>query len=153
MTARKRGRPVKYDAETAARICAEVAKGRTLRAVCRDEGMPPESTVREWALDDREGFAARYARARDLMFEALADEIFDIADDGRNDWIEREGGAVVNGEAINRSRLRVDTRKWVLSKLKPERYGDKVAVTGGGEGDAPVQHALRVEFVGGRKDT
>lgn len=103
-----------------------------MREVCRQEGMPPESTVRGWAVDDREGFAAHYARSREIGYQTMADEIMEISDDGQNDWMERNGedneGWQVNGEALGRSRLRVDTRKWMLSKTLPKIYGDKIDV-------------------------
>lgn len=94
-----------------------------------------------WVLDDRDGFSDRYARARDLQLEAYADEIIDIADNAKNDWMERNGGEdnqswVLNGEHVQRSRLRSDNRKWILSRLKPEQYGDKL--THAGDKDAPV---------------
>lgn len=120
------GRPSTYKQETAELICKELSKGRTLKAICREEGMPPESTVREWVLDDSHGFAALYARARDFGLDAMADELFDISDDGSNDYIQTEDGEITNHEHINRSRLRVDTRKWYLAKLAPKRYGDRL---------------------------
>lgn len=123
------GRPSDYSVELAARICSELAQGRSLRDVCNDDGMPAESTVRAWAVDDREGFSAHYARAREIGYHAMADELLAIADDGRNDWMERRGeedaGWQANGEHIQRSRLRVDARKWMLSKVLPKIYGDK----------------------------
>ena len=126
------GRPSDYSAELAAKICSELAEGRSLRDVCSDEGMPAESTVRAWAVEDREGFSAQYARAREIGYHAMADELMDIADDGRNDWMERRGeedaGWQANGEHIQRSRLRVDARKWMLSKVLPKIYGDKQEV-------------------------
>lgn len=127
------GRPTDFTAEVAATICAELAKGRSLRDVCSDEGMPHESTVRAWALEDREGFSTQYARAREIGYHAMADELMEIADDAHNDWMVRRGeddaGWQANGEHIQRSRLRVDTRKWMLSKVLPKLYGDKVALT------------------------
>ena len=96
-------------------------------------------------MDDREGFAAQYARAREVQFLAIADELLEIADDGSNDWMQRtskdkSGGWELNGEHIQRSRVRIDTRKWILSKMLPKVYGDKaeVAVTGanGGPGQS-----------------
>lgn len=64
----------------------------------------------------------------------MADEVMDISDDGANDWMQRNDpdnpGYVVNGEHQARSRLRVDTRKWYLSKLAPKRYGDKIELSG-----------------------
>src|SRR5580692_5216704 len=87
--------------------------------------------------DDREGFSNRYARARDLQAQGIADELLEIADDGRNDWTQRtgndeRGGWELNGEHIQRSRVRIDTGKWLLCKMLPKVYGDKaeVAVTG-----------------------
>lgn len=130
MTEAKKGRPTQYTTEMAALICEFLSEGLTLRQVCRQDGMPPESTVRSWAMDDREGFFAQYTRAREIGYHAMADEIMDISDDGQNDWMERNGedneGWQINGEALGRSRLRVDSRKWMLSKALPKIYGDKV---------------------------
>lgn len=123
-----------YTPALADEICARHADGETLNEICRDEHMPSSSAVRRWVIDDIDGFAARYARARDLLLEHWADESIGIADDGRNDWMERHGkedkGWQANGEHIQRSRLRIDQRKWLLSKLKPERYGDSLKLTG-----------------------
>lgn len=126
------GETSKYTQATAEKICQHLADGMTLREVCRMDDMPPESTVRRWALDDREGFAAQYTRAREIGYHAMADDIVEISDDGSNDWMERNGddnvGWAINGESLGRSRLRVDTRKWMLSKALPKIYGDKIAV-------------------------
>jgi len=69
--------------------------------------------------------------------------MLDIADDGRNDWMERHGkedaGWQANGENIQRSRVRIDTRKWLASKLKPKKYGDKVDLTHGGPDGGPIK--------------
>lgn len=94
--------------------------------------MPNKSTVFRWLATHKE-FSDQYARAREEQAEALADEILSIADDGSNDWMEKQDkngqsiGWVVNGEAVNRSRLRVESRKWIASKLKPKKYGEKLA--------------------------
>jgi hypothetical protein len=95
--------------------------------------MPHEATVRNWALDDREGFSTQYTRARELGYMAMADELLEVADDGKNDWMERQGDEeqklyVLNGEHVQRSRIRVDTRKWLLSKALPKVYGDKIDI-------------------------
>jgi hypothetical protein len=91
--------------------------------------------------DDREGFASKYARAREIQAHAIADELLEIADDGRNDWLERnEGiGPELNSENIQRSRVRIDTRKWLLSKMLPRIYGDKSEVVMTGPNGGPVQ--------------
>ena len=93
-------------------------------------------------MDDREGFAAQYARAREVQFLAIADELLEIADDGRNDWMQRtgnDGGWDLNGEHIQRSRVRIDTRKWMLSKMLPKVYGDKTEVAVTGANGGPLQ--------------
>lgn len=135
MAENERGRPSEFTAEVAQQICSRLAEGRTLRDVCRDDDMPSESTVRTWANDNREGFYAQYARAREIGYHAMADEALEIADDGTNDWVERrrqDGSAeeVVDSEHVTRSRLRVDTRKWLLSKALPKIYGDKIELGG-----------------------
>ena len=73
-------------------------------------------------------FRDQYARARELQAEHWAEEIIEIADDSRNDFIEKEGRAALEAESenINRSRLRVDTRKWLMARLAPKKYGDRV---------------------------
>jgi hypothetical protein len=126
----KGGRPTAYVAELAHRICVRLADGETLAAICRDEGMPAPSTVRSWALDDREGFATLYSRARELQMYGIADEILEIADDGSKDVrISPEGRETVEYEIVQRSKLKVDSRKWLLSKLLPKVYGDKIETT------------------------
>lgn len=106
-----------YSEDTATEILERLADGESLAAICRDENMPGEKTVRAWALEDREGFSTRYARARELQAERWADEIVSIGDDVPSDR-----------DAVQRARLRVDTRKWLLSKLLPKKYGDRTEV-------------------------
>ena len=93
-------------------------------------------------LERDESKAERYARACDIRAEIIFDEMFDIADDSKNDYstkvINGEKVEVLNTENIQRSRLRIDTRKWALSKMKPKKYGDKIDVTSGGEKIEPV---------------
>ena len=117
-----------YSPAIAEEICRRLAEGEGLRAICRDEHMPTESTVRGWYVDDYQGFAAQYARARDIGLEVMAEETIEIADDSGLDVVMTENGPRPDGEAINRAKLRVDTRKWLLSKLAPKRYGDRLQV-------------------------
>lgn len=144
----EKGRPTVFSAELAEQICAALAEGRSLRDVCSADGMPAESTVRAWAIEDREGFSAQYTLAREVGYQAMADELLEIADDGRNDWMERRGeedaGWQANGEHIQRSRLRVDTRKWMLSKVLPKVYGEKQQLEHTGKGGAPLVPVLNV---------
>ncbi len=145
----KRGRPSKYTEELADAICTRLAQGESMRSVCRDEDMPVMDTMWRW-IREKEGFSEQYARAKQECADALVEEMMDIADDGSNDWMDRMNpdspGYQLNGESIQRSRLRVDTRKWVASKLKPKKYGDKIDV------DANVEGIIKVK-IGGNADT
>src|SRR5690606_8051201 len=85
---------------------------------------------------DRDGFSERYARARELGYEVMADELIEIADGGSDDW--------------QRDRLRVDARKWLLAKALPKRYGDRVTLAG--DAEAPLGVVLLPEVQGGADD-
>jgi hypothetical protein len=96
--------------------------------------MPAESTVRAWALDPQHPVSARYARAREIGAWTLADEILEISDAVDDDWTEKETKSgekvmVVNREVIDRARLRIQTRQWLLGKMLPRSFGDKVELT------------------------
>lgn len=104
---------------------------RSVRDVCSDDDMPAQSSVYDKLLEDT-AFAEKYARATERRADHMFDEMLEIADDGSNDWMERQEeqslGWRENGEALNRSRLRVDTRKWILARMQPRKYGDKMDV-------------------------
>lgn len=134
----KVGRPSEFTQETANRICKELSEGKSIRTICLAEDMPSAGTVYNWLLEeDKKEFLKQYAYARNAQAEHLFDELLEIADDGSNDLMTITKGdhsyEVENKEVVNRSRLRVDTRKWYLSKVLPKKYGDKVDVTSGGE--------------------
>jgi hypothetical protein len=124
------GRPSLYTPEVADSICERLAEGESLRSICRDEAMPALSSVFKW-LNLHAEFADQYTRAREEQAEALADEIVGIAD---NDCMEVEDSAVLTA----RDRLRVEARKWVASKLKPKKYGDRQVLAG--DPDAPLSN-------------
>ena len=134
-------RPSSFTQETADLICEQLIAGRSLRSICDDEGMPAGSTVCRW-LADNEPFRKQYAAAREAQADTLADEILDIADDARNDWMDRQVGEdtvrVLDHEHVSRSKLRLDARRWLAGKLAPKKYGDKMALVGGDAGDAPI---------------
>lgn len=108
--------------------------------------MPAPSTVCKW-LAQNEAFREQYARARELQADAIFDETLDIADDATNDWMERYSkedqslGWQLNGEHVQRSKLRIETRKWMAGKLRPKKYGEKITHEGPGEGGA---HSLNI---------
>lgn len=130
------GRPTVYTKELADTICEKIALGDSMRTVCKADGMPAMSTIFRWLRDDKD-FQEQYARACEERTEAFSEDILDIADDGTNDWMEinRNGHESweLNGEALQRSKLRVDTRKWIMSKMKPKKYGDKLDLTSDGK--------------------
>lgn len=113
-------------------ICERISDGESLRTVCSDQDMPNKASVFRW-LSGSKQLSDQYARAREEQADAIFDEILDIADDARNDWMARDGddengGYALNGEHVQRSRLRIDSRKWMASKLRPKVYGDKLDV-------------------------
>lgn len=130
------GRPTKYTQELADHICAELSTGKSLRTVCVSENIPDRVTVYRWLRQYPE-FRNQYALAKEEACDAMAEDMFDIADDGSNDLMTIQKGdisyEVENREVTNRSRLRVDTRKWYISKIKPKKYGDKLDLTSDGK--------------------
>ena len=111
---RSRGRPSTYTAALADEILDRLVAGQSLRAICRDDHMPAESTVRAWAHRDVNGFRDRYLTARDLGLDMLIDEMFEIADDmTRMDLL-----------SIRKDCERIKIRQWYYAKLAPKKGGD-----------------------------
>ena len=134
---RKVGRPSKYSDQLAVKICCEISTGRSVSSVLRDKGMPTKRTFYTWLQNDSE-FVHLYDRAKHDSIAALADQILSIADDDSGDFVPREdgNGLRVSAENIQRSRLRIDARKWLLAKMAPTKYGDVVVDTT--DGKSPV---------------
>ena len=107
--------------------------------------MPEESTIRTWALDDKDGFFTHYTRAIQIRAIGWAEEIVEISDDGSNDtYIDPNSGQErTNAEVVARSRLRVDTRKWMLSKVLPKVYGEKLDLNHGVQPENPLTKLLQ----------
>ncbi|MBT4498077.1 MAG: terminase small subunit protein [Gemmatimonadetes bacterium] len=133
------GRPTRYKRGLANEICDRIALGETLRKICEEEEMPDRRTVFRW-LEKHDEFRHQYTRSRELQQEHFADEILDIADDGQNDWMDTNIGPMVDKEAVLRSKLRVDTRKWLMGKVAPKKYGDRTAVEHSGPGGGPIEY-------------
>lgn len=130
-----------YSDEVKAKVLDLIAEGLSLRDIARREGMPSPNAVQHWARTD-DDFAVQYARAMEARMDVHAEEILEIADDATNDWMERNNpdnpGWTANGEHIQRSRLRVDARKWLMSKLAPKKYGDKLVNEHTGKDGEPI---------------
>lgn len=138
----KGGRPSILSEDLIDTICRRMVDERkSATAICEDMGIPASTfftwTQESWVFE-------KYARARDMLADAWFDECIEIADDGRNDWVEKrnaEGevtGWTLNGEHVQRSKLRADTRRWMVSKMAPKRYGERATHVHEG-GDMPVR--------------
>ncbi len=104
-----------------------MATGKTIREYFEtQESKIVRSTFNEWIIKDvYPELSDQYARARELQADQIFDDCIQIADDGRNDTqLDDEGHREINYDVIQRSKLRVETRKWFISKLHPGRYGD-----------------------------
>lgn len=127
-------------------ICLRTSGGESMRSLGRDPELPSCTRIRKELVENPD-FAKRYAQAREGMYQHWAEELLEISDDATTDYITKVGRngheyEAVDQEHIQRSRLRVDVRKWLLSKLMPKEYGDKVEHEHGGE----VAH--RVDITG-----
>jgi len=139
----KTGR-LSYSSEMAEAICAEIITGRSLPDISRDPGMPHVRTIFRWLANQPE-FQRLYELACLSRTHALAEEIIAISDDDSADWIEepaKHGAGVVrraDNAAVQRARLKVDSRKWLLSKLQPRKYGDRVSAELTGANGGPIK--------------
>ncbi|WP_063979518.1 terminase small subunit-like protein [Ensifer sp. Root423] len=145
------GRPSLFTDEMAGLICDRISNGESLRSICDDDGFPSKSTVFKW-LSENEAFSDQYARAREAQADAIFDDILSIADDARNDWMEKldsEGGNIgwrENGEAVRRSQLRIEARKWMAGKLRPKKYGEKLDLNVSGSLEAMPEERLNARI-------
>ena len=116
----KVGRPSAYSPEVTARICAQIADGKSLRTIAKMEGIPSLTTIFEW-LGAKPEFAEQYARAKEAQADAMTEDMLEIADTP-----PQMGERGIDSADVADKRLRIDTRKWLASKLKPKKYGDKI---------------------------
>lgn len=107
--------------------------------------MPHWNTVYDW-LERDQSLSGRFARARERGEEAIAAECLDIADSAKNDWMEAHGqddaGYKLNGEHIQRSKLRIETRLKLLAKWNPKKWGEKVDLNHGVQPENPLATLL-----------
>jgi hypothetical protein len=123
-------RPSKYTPELVSTICERLAKGEPLAAICRDEGYPHPTTVRDW-MAAREDVSLAIARAREDGEDFLAADCLNIADDNGNDRrYLPDGREVVDTDVVQRAKLRIETRLKLLAKWNPKKYGDRIELAG-----------------------
>lgn len=126
-------RPHTFDADVAGEICRRLCNGQSLREICRDIDMPEINVVFSWiALND--SFATQYARARGVQADVFADEIIALADECRMAEVRtlKEGPMgvetrIVTSDAIERSKLQIEARKWAAGRMAPNKWGDRLA--------------------------
>lgn len=142
------GRPTDYTPELGDLICAELVTPRSLSSVCRDEGMPNKRTVLRW-LRIHEEFQKLYSIAVLERADSVFEDMFEIADDARNDFMEEtnadgkpSGVYRFRKEHVQRSRLRIETRKWALARMNPKKYGDKMTAELTGSEGGPIKVEL-----------
>lgn len=135
-------------------ICALIAEGQSLRKICSLEGYPVLSTVMLWVAKGTRGeepykdFSEQYARALDIRTEYWAEELIDIADDVDADYLFTDDGKrIFNSENVQRARVRIDSRKWLMGKLKPKKYGEKVTQELIGDKDKPLSFDGKIEII------
>lgn len=131
----KIGAPSKYSTEIADKICEIIStSSRGIQSIANELGISPAIIFKWLADEDKKDFLDKYARAKEFQAELMVEDILTIADETGNDTITKTGingesYDVPNNEWINRSKLRVDARKWIASKLLPKKYGDKLDIT------------------------
>ena len=119
----KMGRPTKYSAAIAERICLELMMGKSVRAVCADKNMPSASTLYSW-LGEKPDFLEQYTRAKELAIFLMGEEILDIADDYSNDLVKIGNRYVANRANMKRIRLRISVRKLRMGQLQLKKYAN-----------------------------
>ena len=139
-----RRRPKAVTQEAISIILEGVVEGRTVRGICEDESLPARSTIYS-ALANNADFAQRYGMAKAAALESLADEILAIADESSLDWMQTKNGVKVDREAVERSKIKISTRQWLMARLSPTRYGNRTIIDN--SGDEPVSQAELLEQI------
>lgn len=122
------GRPSTYTRELVDAILARMNEGASTAVACAENDVA-EGTFHGWVVDDRDGLSERYMRARRIRAWKWAEESVEIADDDKEDWIiDDKGKPQFNGKAVQRSHLRVETRKWHVARMLRNEFGEKVNV-------------------------
>ena len=145
---KKIGRPSKYTPEIAAEICMRLSNGEPLRQICRDDGFPAWQTVYDWMYRDDElgeagvGLSGAIAHARDLGYDAMAEECLIIADTpklGERQVMDDKGSTITVEDMLGHRKLQIETRLKLLAKFNPKKYGDKLALAGDAENPLKAQ--------------
>lgn len=140
------GRPSIYTEDMAAEICTRIAIGESLRKICSDDHMPNMSTIFKW-ISEKPAFSNQYAIAKEEQAELMADGIVDILDTEPLMVVDQNGVSRVDSGWVTWQKNRADGRKWVASKLKPKKYGDRIAQEVSGADGAPLLSGVQITLV------
>jgi hypothetical protein len=152
--------PIPFDQDVATAICSLIITGSSLNSILKRHGPSGTVPTERWCPDytviarwrrEVPAFALEYERARLDRTDYHAEEMLDISDDTSNDYMEKQGKNgesydSFNGEAVARSKLRVDTRKWVAGRLNPKVYGEKTTTELTGPNGGPLQTEQTVTY-------
>jgi len=136
---KKIGRPSKYTPELAAEICERLSDGEPLRQICRDDHMPAWQKIYEWMVRD-ENLSGAIARARDQGYDAIAEDLLQIADTpimGETETSSANGLTITRQDMLGHRKLRIETRLKLLAKWNPKKYGDRQILAG--DKDSPLE--------------
>jgi hypothetical protein len=140
------GRPSDYNDDIAADICSKLAEGQSLRTVCLPEDMPSKTSVFRWLAANSE-FRDQYARAKVESADAMAEDMLGIADEIEDKIV---GDDRSDGARVQAQKVRIDTRKWLASKMQPKKYGDRIEVVPpGSEALSPEAEAILSRVLSG----
>ena len=132
-----------FTQELADLICDRIASGESLRKICDDDDMPAVRTVHNWLNDPaRVTFVHQYARARQMCLQVYEDEIIEIGDHA-DTYVDERGNERIDPGDVQRRKLKADNLKWIMSKLAPKKYGDKLEL--GGDDKSPLTVIHRIE--------
>jgi len=135
------GRPSKYTPELAAEMVQRLSEGEPLRQICRDNHMPEWRTVYDWMGRDEE-LSAAIARAREIGYDKMAEEVLEIADNvklGQVHTMDDKGSTIRTEDMLGHRKLQIETRLKLLAKWNPKKYGDRTTLAGDAENPVVVQ--------------
>ena len=134
-----------FNQDTADAICARLAEGVSLRSVCAGDDMPSVGTFLLW-VSKRPELAEQYALARALCLDAMAEDMLNIADTtemGEKTVEKATGTETTTGDMVEHRRLRIETRKWLMAKMAPKKYGDKIELGGSLDVNSKIERITR----------
>jgi hypothetical protein len=134
----QKSRPVAFTEELFVKLLDRLAQGETLVAICADQTMPTRQSLFQKLYKDENARELYYA-AREMQMEAMAEEILELSDNAENDWsTDDRGRRMANNDVIQRARLKVDTRKFIMAKMAPRRFGEKNFTEVSGDPNKPL---------------